>query len=312
MILRACPEGSRETVAQLLGRAFSLKDSTCVSIAGSTPIVLLTELTKADAAALCLVLAGLEQLGASMELTTNDVSELPKIDWPRRPLVFKRDITEYANEFANLSLTIPGAGKSFTLMELMTVRLDPNSRPAGNAPRPSTEFRGAQLPEVTPFSNQALSSRTPPPMPSAAPRPMSPVDTDAVSRLNEMFPEEEAGFMPNNDDITSILDRLLPDEEQSQAQPGSGPTGIGSASGRMAVVSAPQGFSVFLAKITDEAKRTKAVPLLVELGGLSKEEADTLSKKVIIPVLKGASKEEAEAAKQKFAKIGILARIKGP
>jgi hypothetical protein len=29
-------------------------------------------------------------------------------------------------------------------------------------------------------------------------------------------------------------------------------------------------------------------------------------------VLKGASKDEAESAKQKFAKIGILARVKGP
>ncbi len=311
LILRACPEGSRETVAQLLGRAFSLKDSTCISIAGSTPIILLTELTKAEAAALFLVLAGLEQQGATMELTTNDVSELPKIDWPRRPLVFKRDVTEYANEFTGMTLSFPGASKSFTLLELLTIRLDPNSRPSGQAVRASNEFQGAQLSEITPFSNQALSSPTP--MSSAAPRAASPpTDTDAVSRLNEMFPDEDAGFMPNNDDITSILDRLLPDEEQPKAEPGSGPVGAGSASGRMSVVGAAPGFSVFLAKIPDEVKRVKAVLLLVELSGITKEEADALSKKVIIPVLKGASKEDAEVAKQKFAKIGLLARIKGP
>ncbi len=118
--------------------------------------------------------------------------------------------------------------------------------------------------------------------------------------------------MPNNDDITSILDRLLPDEEKGAAQGAADPPGMGSTSGRMAALSAPVGFSVFLAKIADEGRRAKAVALLAELSGLSNEEADALSKKVIIPVLKGATKEEAEAAKQRFAKIGILARVKGP
>lgn len=321
LILRACPEGSRDSVAQLLGRAFSLKDSTCVSIASSTPIVLLTELGKDEAAALGLVMVGLEQRGATIELTHDDVSELPKIDWPKRPLVFKRDISEFASDFAALSLTLPGANKAYTLLELLTVRLDPQSRPSGHAARASTEFKGAQLPEITPFSNQVLSPPTPTPVPAGtpAPRPPAPApaasggDGDAVSRLNELFPEEDSGFMPNNDDITSILDRLLPDEEQGKAQPGSGPVGQGSSSGRVPVVGAtPVGFSVFLAKIADEARRAKAVPIIAELGKIPNDEADALSKKVIIPVLKGASKEEAEAAKQRFAKIGILARVKGP
>jgi ribosomal protein L7/L12 len=317
LILRACPEGSRETVAHLLGRAFSLKDSTCVSIASSTPIVLLTELGKEEAAALGLVMVGLEQKGATVELTLEDVSELPKIDWPKRPMVFKRDISEFAADFAALTLNVPGGNRSYTLMELLIVRLDPQSRPVGQAGRASSEFKGAQLPEITPFSNQVLAP-TPSSVPSTTQAPRPPAastgnDSDTVSRLNELFPEEDGGgFMPNNDDITSILDRLLPDEEKGAVQPGSGPVGHGSSSGRMAAVSAPVGFSVFLAKIADEARRAKAVTLLAELAGLSHEEADALSKKVIIPVLKGATKEEAEAAKQRFAKIGILARVKGP
>ncbi len=309
LILRACPEGVRDPVAQLLGRAFSLKDSTCVSIASSTPIVLLTDLSKDEAAALGLVMVGLEQRGATIELTSEDVSELPKIDWPKRPLVFKRDLGEYVGEFTALQLNIPGAAKTFSLQDLLQVRLDPQSRPGGHGARASTEFKGASLPEVTPFSNQALSSS---PVPSTpAPRPAPAADEgDAVARLNEMFPDEDTGFMPNNDDITSILDRLLPDEEQPKAQPGSGPVGHDSSSGRLPV-GAAAGFSVFLAKIADEGKRTKAVPLIAELSGLSNAEADVLSKKVIIPVVKGVTKDEAEAAKQRFAKIGILARVKG-
>jgi ribosomal protein L7/L12 len=231
--------------------------------------------------------------------------------------VFKRDITEFAGDFAALSLMLPGANKAYTLQELLLVRLDPQTRPSGHAARASTEFKGSQLPEVTPFSNQVLSTPTPTPVPTHTPAPPRPAaaagnDGDTVSRLNELFPDEDSGFMPNNDDITSILDRLLPDEEQGKAaQPGSGPVGQSSSSGRMPVPSA-SGFSVFLAKIADEVRRAKVVPILAELSGLTHEEADALSKKVIIPVVKGVSKDEAEAAKQRFAKIGILARVKGP
>lgn len=319
LILRACPEGSRDSVAHLLGRAFSLKDSTCVSIASSTPIVLLTELSKDEAAALGLAMVGLGQRGATVELTFEDVSELPKIDWPKRPMVFKREIAEFATDFSALTLNVPGSNRGYTLQELLLVRLDPHSRPLGQASRPSSEFKGAQMPEITPFSNQVLSSPTPTPVPANTTAPRAPAghaggDTDAASRLNELFPEEDGGgFMPNNDDITSLLDRLLPDEEQDKGKPVSiGPVGTTSSSGRMAAVILPAGFSVFLAKITDEVKRAKAVPLLAELSGLSNADADALSKKVIIPVVKGVSKEEAEAAKLRFAKIGILARVKGP
>ena len=133
---------------------------------------------------------------------------------------------------------------------------------------------------------------------------------DAIARLNELFPEEEnpAGFIPNNNDITSILNRLLPDEESSSDR--IPVRGTGQSSGRLSAVPV-NGFSVFLAKIGDEQRRQKAVPLLAELARISTEEAEALSKKVIIPVLKGVTKDEAESAKQRFAKIGILARVKG-
>ncbi len=316
MILRACPDASREAVTVLLGRAFSLKEATCASISSSTPIVLLTDLSRDEAAALSLALVPLETRGAVIEFTTAEVAELPKIDWPRRPQVFKRELADHVAD-CQIWLPCTTGGKAHRLVDLLAARIaGVGSRPGTTAVRGTTqEFRGTTLPEITPFSNHAV-AMTPTAQAVAAEQRAD--GGDPVARLNELFPDDDAGgFMPNNDDITNILDRLLPDDDTAKpAAPRAAPAAAAQpgqpGSDRIPHGGVPAGFSVFLAKIADEGRRTKAVPILAELTKLSTEEAEALSKKPIIPVLKGVAKEDAEAAKARFAKIGILARVKGP
>ena len=344
-ILRVCPDAAKAAIAQLLGKAFSLKDSTCASIADSAPIVLLPDLTLEEAAAMHLVLSGFTRLGAEVEFATSTPDELPKIDWPRRPQVFKRDVADY---LADYQMQVPTGNGRETLISLLVkafpitgassvqpVLSNPVPAPATTrAPTPPPiaqpatrqtggEFRGIQLPEITPFGGVATLPSTPAPKPptthlNKAASAATSGNDDTLARLNELFPEEESsGFIPNNQDITSILNKLLPDEEGSGSS-----IPAASGSGRRPAVSGvngsgsgghqAQGWAVFLAKIADEGRRQKAVPLIAEMAKITPEEADALSKKVIIPVLKGADREQAEAAKQKFAKIGILARVKGP
>ena len=344
-ILRACPDAAKPAIAQLLAKAFSLKDSTCASIADSAPIILLPDLTLDEAAALRLTLSGFTRIGAVVDFTADASDELPKIDWPRRPQVFKRDIADYVADFqlevptgngrqSLLSLLIkvfPGASEHSSAEPMIlapaspaTTSLYPTPMTApAPAPRsPGGEFRGIQLPEITPFGGVAALPPSPPARPpTTSSQKLSSANgtkDETLSRLNELFPDEESsGFVPNNQDITSILNKLLPDEEGSSATiPASGTSGRRTAVGGGGSTGSGghpvQGWAVFLAKIADEGRRQKAVPLIAELAKITPEEADALSKKVIIPVLKGADQAAAEAAKQKFAKIGILARVKGP
>lgn len=339
IILRECPPASRNGVALFLGKAFSLKESTCAAIASSAPIILVGGLGPEEAAAMTLTLSGLTRLGGVIEFTTADQGDLPKIDWPKRPLVFKREITEHLED---LQTVVPTQdGKRRPLIELLLaglgrqtvtvsgddagepeISIQPAARPAApTASRPNAtpapgappKFDHMPLPEITPFSNPVVPAKTSTPAPA-------PKNDDAASRLGELFPEEDAaqagGFVPNNEDITNILDRLLPEDDvPAAAVGGAKPNSTSSRRASVATAASPTaggGFSVFLAKIADEGRRTKAVDLIAELAKVSKEDAEGLSKKVIIPVLKNATKDEAEAAKQKFAKIGILARVKGP
>jgi len=327
-------------------------------------------MTREEASVMHLVLSGFTRAGALVEFAPFAPEELPKIDWPRRPQVFKREISEHVADF-QMTVVLPGGGSSSLAALLVNalpgtnfsgsqkVSLMPPSSlagfaaPANPAPVPpsptaaparSNEFRGIQLPEITPFGGvPALPPSPTPARPTTgfAGRPASgpvtsgpvtsgpvtsrPVNTPAspsagshdetLSRLNELFPEEESsGFIPNNQDITSILNKLLPDEESGNVGSSGALTAAGS--GRRTAVGSGghpvQGWAVFLAKIADEGRRQKALPLIIEMARITPEEAEVLSKKVIIPVLKGASQADAEAAKQKFAKIGILARVKGP
>jgi len=326
LILRACPESHRETAAGFVSKLFSLKEHTCQQIVSSCPIVLLTGLGREEAAAMHLLVHGLNVIGAQIELSPHPPGDLPKIDWPRRPQVFKRDLSDWG---VDLQLMLPVPGGQSRLIDLLVATIEGRVVPA------KPEFKGTHLPEVTPFATPALAvehrplttrtplpeaprpttTRTPLPPPPAIRTPApeaTPVAQltpgggieDPMSRLNELFPDEDGGFMPGKDDITNILNRLLPDEQPEVPSTGSG--------GSRKIETGTGGFSVFLAKIADEERRKKATILIAELGKMPAEEAEILSKKMIIPVLKGVSKEEADAAKAQFGKIGILARVKGP
>jgi hypothetical protein len=277
----------------------------------------------------------------TIEYLSEATDELPKIDWPRMPPIFKRDLDDYVQEYAGLAIPCLDCQAAHSLLELLVKRLGshtPGSTTSVYSPqiaqpaevgattgsRPSMpsskEFKGTHLPEITPFSTPVLPSQPSPlsgnrpavraPEPSGAQPTISGGDTDAVSRLNELFPDDEGGgqFMPDNNDITSILNRLLPDEDP----PSGGSSQVNNTGSSSRLTALPSsGYSLFLAKITDNARREKAVPLIAEMAGVSVEDAESLSKKVIIPVLKGVSRDECEAGKQRFAKLGVLARIKG-
>ncbi|MFW5830363.1 MAG: hypothetical protein ACOCXA_08905 [Planctomycetota bacterium] len=306
-----------------MSKAFSLKDATCATILESTPIILIDQLNAEAAGAMFLALDGLRQAGAVMELRCTEIGDLPKIEWPKAPLVFKQSIDSYVEMTKHtgpcphcgqpvrvLDLThrhLEGGGGDTDLYQPQEIEVRKPETSANEAPTPSSsgrrqpptkagakQFTGQPMPEITPFSNPVLPSQE-----------SSSTETghegDVGTRIDELFPEDDA-IIPDTSDITNILDRLLPDEHRSEMNTGS--------SSFQAVAHANGGYSVFLSKITDETRRQEAVPLLAELAGISSDDAEKLSKKVIIPVLRGVTQEEAEAAKQRFAHIKVLARVK--
>ena len=69
-------------------------------------------------------------------------------------------------------------------------------------------------------------------------------------------------------------------------------------------------FNVFLPKLTTEDKKEKAIPLIVEISGITADEAKKLSNRIVIPLVKGVDKAQADSIKERFMAIGILPRIR--
>lgn len=311
VVLRECRPDADQNVAHLLSRAFSLKDSTCATILDSTPIILIDELDQRQAAAMLLALNGLQVAGATIEISKQVSSDLPKIEWPKQPQVFKQAIDIFCQAY-EISAPCPSCGQSHPVIDYLDAALQPPAdtdhytpqdieQPASSSkpfPPPTkasaNHFTGQAMPEITPFSNPVL--------PAIDPNEGNPSGITAAvavdSRMEEMFPDDDS-IIPDSNDITSILDQLLPDEQRDSADHSSPEKAPGSG-----------GYSVFLSKLSDEARRQEAIPLLAELAGIAEAEADKLSRKVIIPVLRGVSQDEAEAAKHRFAQIKVLARVK--
>ena len=320
VVLRSCPEASQAAAAQAISQIFGVKDNTSLTVAQSVPIVLIDDLTEAEAASMLLAMRCLEMAGGELDFCQQRPDEeLPRIEWPKRPRIFKRPINLFP---AEMSIELPiDAERRVRLIDLLVARLTGTATDRGGyqpqsgsyAPQQAPvvdsssshasrrPFEGSDLGEITPFSNPIL----PPSLDEPAGDDTGIDGQQLTSRMDELFPDEESGSaVPTGQDITNAINQLLPDDDDDM--PITTPAGGTSAGG----TSAGGQFSVFLNKIADDNRREKVVPLLIELLGISEEQATSLSKKMIIPVLKNVSKQDAELAKSRFAEIGVLARVR--
>jgi chromosome segregation ATPase/ribosomal protein L7/L12 len=69
-------------------------------------------------------------------------------------------------------------------------------------------------------------------------------------------------------------------------------------------------YNVFLPKLVSGPRRIQVIPLIQEITGLSAAEAEALTNRIVIPIVKGVAKEKAFSIRDRFAAIGIQARVR--
>ena len=77
----------------------------------------------------------------------------------------------------------------------------------------------------------------------------------------------------------------------------------------MICIPAPKSNWLRLSRIGDPDKKDKAAELIAEIKGCPLDEAQRLTDRTIIPVLKGVSREVAEYHLDKFKRFKIAGRV---
>ena len=68
-------------------------------------------------------------------------------------------------------------------------------------------------------------------------------------------------------------------------------------------------YNIFIAKVTSEGKRQRAIELISKVRGISTLEAEELMKRTIVPVIKGVTKAEADEIQKMFAESRIAVQV---
>ena len=169
IVLQSVAPNTEPSVSKALSMCFGVKPETAASVVSAAPIILLNELDDDELASLLFTMRPLELSGAELSFGTPHNDNLPKIDWPQRPQVYRQDITEIVQ---TMRFTVPMPGNELMILDLLraklhgqevedgvsgyhpSVGLPSDSGALSNAS--STSLQQAPLSEPTPLSDSAL------------------------------------------------------------------------------------------------------------------------------------------------------------
>lgn len=327
IVLESCDSDRVEEITVAMASAFPIRKEMALQLASSAPIAIMSDLTESEAGAAYNELATLVDAGAVLNIVQDDQlgSAVSKVKWPERPTINGNTIEELAQEQSmekggEAVQTAPPAGQAPVQKSCphcggsIIVSVDS----AG-----SVTFEAGEAPAVSPSATDSAV------MESAAAG-----GDDFILSNDDLIAEIEEPHIPKTEEITSVLDSLLPEdagEQQAAPAPALEPdTGIQNTQQtipQVPVQNAGSGsvqaplerretaddqklYNVFLPKLSTDDKKEKAVPLMVELAGITNEEANKLASRIVIPLVKGVAKDRADQIKERFMAVGILPRIR--
>ncbi len=331
IVLEACAAENLEAITDRIASVFPIRKEMAMQLASSCPIIILDELSQGEANAVYNAMNDVVEAGAAIKVVQSDTltSKMTRIKWPERPKIKGMDLESLSDQ------TVEDVGEG-----TVTKHVCPH---CGNGILVSMDQYGENLmvqPDGEVIPSMPAGSSPPPPQ-----QPLAPAGTEEFILSNDdLIAEIEEPHIPKTEEITNILDSVFAGTEDGgtgsglwadnsalepaasdplppppSPTPAPAPAPPPAAGGfapaapadpRGATVGDDKSYNVFLPKLTSEDKKTKAIPLIVEISGISEGEAQKLSNRIVIPLVKGVSKEEAEGIKDKFMAIGILPRIR--
>lgn len=321
-----------------LAEAFGLDPALTQAMLKTTPIIFATKLTKSEVKALSPRLQELSKQGFEFRITAR-TAKLPKVNWLVRPnfaLPSTGSSGPVAFDFQNTAFVCPSCGDTFVFARVGKIPLsDANPGtpplPATPTPLPSKSATGS-IPVAKPAEPPKVKVSIPPKLELEDGAGANPTyakksgDAFADAELVEPLTDEalEGGDVAIDEDAPQIdlssiegpaegesnpaiktsvnLSSALDDTLNEQASKE-------TAAAQAQAIANGELYNVFVPEVKDKARLEEVVKLVMQVRGLSEEEARKLTKRLMIPVAKGVSKDEAERILAQFKKIKTTGRM---
>lgn len=290
IILEKMEEKSQPDAALFLSGCFSLPPGSTRGIAASGPIVLLSGMSKWQAESILSELNASIPEGVVLRLAAENVpGKYSRLQWPRPPRIYGRDLGEFADRQECVDTTCPLCGGALRI--------------AGNGV--AARLLAGECSRRGISERQTLSPSDKDPLFSGI-KPLATADTNFAS-LRSLEAGDTGFWMDYHDaDVPEPGDK--PAAERS---PGSESTARKSTNKTTAGLAAFMKPGVF-AVVVGRTKDPQAVKMVSEIMGVSEDEARDKCMSLGLCVVKGVALDEAQKLLARFHNLRARARIVRP
>lgn len=296
IILEKVPEEARPAAALFLSGCFSLPPSSTRDIAASSPIALISDMTKRQAEAVLAELSPTQPEGVSLKLVPERAAaKISRLQWPRPPRIYGSDLAAFVGGRSRHDLKCPICGGCVRV----TVEDDGEARIAA-LDEPGDKSGG---------DTAAMPPGEPTPLFSGV-KPLG-FDSSHYASLRSLE-AGDTGFW--TDSHESIYERppanQLPEPEKrsgSESTHGGKKSSFRGTAGLAAFMKSGA-YAVVLGRTRDN----QAVKMVADIMGISVDEAREKCLNLGLCVARDISLDEAQTLLARFQGVGARARIVKP
>lgn len=291
IVLEKIPYDKQAETSLYLSGCFNLPPATTRGIVASGPIALISDLSRDQAEAIVLELEESLPEGVTLRIArAGETSRISRLQWPRAPRVYGRDVREFTKQRESHTLACPLCGGA--------IRVSRDADGGFTASVPS----GSERVRVPGASRRAPAAEDSDPLFSG----IKPLATDTANFASVRSLEAgDSGFWS------------LPG--QNVFEPAGKPSAIGKGAHRAARehAKAPNGLAAFMkpgafAVVVGRTKDPQVVKMIADILGDDEETARTKCLNLGLCVVRGVALDEAQNLIARFRNLGARARIVKP
>lgn len=307
IILAEAEAGDQEEqVRSTFSEAFRIEEDQVQKILDRTPIVFLKDMQRDEVSSIKPKLKELSENGLTFRITSAGTGSLPEVIWPEewsyKPSYEGELIRKLHFDFHGNALVCPECGETLMLKrtgkQLPKTKHTPEVIQKPVEKRKKTKGKEDKQQKRTEKEEETEEPEVEKPPPEPTPTENQETEPDSGLELEEDEPEEEE---EDFEDIPPL--ELEEDEEEEEAVDQSRDPEI------VELTEDEGDCNLFLQPVSDDENLNDVISLLAEIRNCSEDEAEDLTNRPIIPVIKGVTEESAEELLSRFKDLGAGGNI---